>query len=355
MFYDGFSLVAFCTESLRCFFDAGLLWSRGNDQLVLREPSSPSIDIHLPTWSWMAWSGSLSLSGWRSGQGYTKSNVLHDMSYTSMCTIPLVRWYHGAPHDPNRRRIHNDWLSYAAEAYDEEQVMGHEWSRHKHTPEVSKRMWTFTDWTSAGNRYHATGWCKLRERDHYYTHKSDPMSEFWYPIPLIDSKVQSSVQFHTNSKTHDELSKSASLLISCSTTRASLCVGEKLRFHSAIPGYEKGEIVIRDKSGRWAGCLILQYHLDFDETGHSMEENLNVGDALELVAISQGFAYNDWVEHHLCEWHHEERPRSGEKYEWYNVLWVDWHDGIAKRNAVGRIHKAMWEDQALEVIDLVLG
>jgi hypothetical protein len=60
----------------------------------------------------------------------------------------------------------------------------------------------------------------------------------------------------------------------------------------------------------------------------------------------------------MDEWTHDERPKAGikdSKYEWYNVLWVEWEEGIAYRKGVGRIEKAMWEAQELEWIDLVLG
>ncbi len=55
---------------------------------------------------------------------------------------------------------------------------------------------------------------------------------------------------------------------------------------------------------------------------------------------------------------HDERPEAGgkgSKYEWYNVLWIEWEEEIAYRKGVGRIHKAAWEAQELEWIDVVLG
>ena len=57
----------------------------------------------------------------------------------------------------------------------------------------------------------------------------------------------------------------------------------------------------------------------------------------------------------MAEWGVVERPRGGEKYEFINVLWVDWKDGVAFRKGVGRVCREMWERQELETIDLVLG
>jgi hypothetical protein len=59
--------------------------------------------------------------------------------------------------------------------------------------------------------------------------------------------------------------------------------------------------------------------------------------------------------HVIEEWNHGERPRESEKYEFNNVLWVEWQDGIAYGKAYGRVMKIAWECQELEWIDLVLG
>jgi len=41
-------------------------------------------------------------------------------------------------------------------------------------------------------------------------------------------------------------------------------------------------------------------------------------------------------------------------YEFYNVLWVEWDDGVAHRKAYGRVEKGAWQAQKLEWTDLVL-
>jgi hypothetical protein len=76
-----------------------------------------------------------------------------------------------------------------------------------------------------------------------------------------------------------------------------------------------------------------------------------------LVEISQGYAVEGHSASGIEEWEDSERPRlpDGEKYEFVNVLWVEWEDGIAYRKAYGRVMKSAWEAQNLESIDLVLG
>ena len=77
------------------------------------------------------------------------------------------------------------------------------------------------------------------------------------------------------------------------------------------------------------------------------ENSPQSGDTCELVVISKGFAYNDNYEYSMDEWKCKERPRSGEKYEFYNVMWISWLDGIAYRNGIGRVPKKIWEKEEL--------
>ena len=57
----------------------------------------------------------------------------------------------------------------------------------------------------------------------------------------------------------------------------------------------------------------------------------------------------------LDEWQLPERPRDAEFYSFYNVMCIEWENGIAYRRAVGTVYKEMWERQALEDINVVLG
>lgn len=80
---------------------------------------------------------------------------------------------------------------------------------------------------------------------------------------------------------------------------------------------------IRDISGRLAGCLEIHDVTELDSPQASRQGD-PVANHCELVAISKGFAYNDWWEDSMLEWGLVERCQTGEKYEWYNVLWVEW-------------------------------
>jgi hypothetical protein len=41
--------------------------------------------------------------------------------------------------------------------------------------------------------------------------------------------------------------------------------------------------------------------------------------------------------------------------EYYNVLWIEWIDGIAYRRAVGQVTKEAWQAGDRELIDVKLG
>lgn len=39
-------------------------------------------------------------------------------------------------------------------------------------------------------------------------------------------------------------------------------------------------------------------------------------------------------------------------FEFYNVLWIEWHGGIAYRKALDRVVKPVWDSRILEEIGL---
>lgn len=48
-------------------------------------------------------------------------------------------------------------------------------------------------------------------------------------------------------------------------------------------------------------------------------------------------------------------PHTIDIRETYEVLWVEWEDGVAYRLASGRVAKEAWEEADLEDVSLVLG
>ena len=196
-------------------------------------------------------------------------------------------------------------------------------------------MWSHWEFGDDGmSSRHVSGSHNLREPDYYYTHESDRKAEFWTPVPICGEAATNTLGTPVP-------------LISCTTQRAFFRLGGKLGYQSTIS--------IRTNSDAWAGCLELHHKAQVTHPGSPEENSPQSGDTCELVVISKGFAYNDNYEYSMDEWKCKERPRSGEKYEFYNVMWISWLDGIAYRNGIGRVPKKIWEKEELESIDLVLG
>lgn len=56
----------------------------------------------------------------------------------------------------------------------------------------------------------------------------------------------------------------------------------------------------------------------------------------------------------LQEEHFTKTEMEG-RYEFYNVLFIEWKDGIAYRKALGRVSKIAWEAADKESVDVILG
>ena len=90
-------------------------------------------------------------------------------------------------------------------------------------------------------------------------------------------------------------------------------------------------------------------HEDFEIISSSKESQSNT---VELIVISEGYSSDS---SDIDEWFHEERTKSTEIYEFYNVLWISWEHGIAYRKGLGRVQKSIWEAQMIDWINITLG
>ena len=80
---------------------------------------------------------------------------------------------------------------------------------------------------------------------------------------------------------------------------------------------------------------------------------------LEVVAISQGYAlhpvFESWFGDGIDELALGELPKVSDRYEFYNVLWIKWGNGVAYRHGIGRVLKSIWESRGLETVEVALG
>jgi hypothetical protein len=73
-----------------------------------------------------------------------------------------------------------------------------------------------------------------------------------------------------------------------------------------------------------------------------------IGSLLELVALSRGYTL-----HQVCR-DLGECPKSFDRYEYSNVLWIKRGNGVAYRQRLGLVLKSIWESQSLEIVEVVL-
>jgi hypothetical protein len=111
-------------------------------------------------------------------------------------------------------------------------------------------------------------------------------------------------------------------------------------------------VELRDNTGLRAGVL---------ESLFVSQREYEEGDLCELIAISKGSLRKRGptkppISLKLFE-EVDAFPELKDKelYEYYNVLWIEWEDGIAYRKALGRVMKEAWERQGLEEADILLG
>lgn len=312
-------------------FEAGLNWGRWTADLTRRVSSGNSYAstslTQLPSWSWVGWRGHIS-GGWRSNEDFLKRG-----GYTTPeDTIPITEWYTGnTPFEGERICIYSKFLHEKHSYKDHlKRNLPGGWTRHDWDLKDSP---TEREYQKTTNNYEypppeGCGTC-------FYTHEAVRGIEFWYPIPIPDSQA-------------DIVIPSQTQYLFCNTHRAWLHAS-----YDELPQRKNDlRIWLRDQEGTWAGTLLLHNEVDLA----SLTTELPLGPRIELVTISRGQIPNNSREHILLELHHGELSKMSKLYEFYNVLWIEWKDGIAYRKAHGRVLRDMWEKhRGLERVALVLG
>jgi hypothetical protein len=306
------------------FFDVALLWrfetfklGLGTSYQIMIRDMTHSVAT-LPSWSWMGWHGEehpFDLSVWSSGYGFIQTtkiptNRTKARGKINVQTIPICDWFVKTP--DGKRRISNSFLQYIKCAEDENIPFPDGWQR----------------------------------KNGFFTHPVDPHTKFNYPIPLVDSRTAIDSQPNSN-------------LLVFTTRRA---------WFKGTGGGSWPRLL--DDELHWAG--ILTVHVDkiarykeakfmqpppnrwYGEPEHNPWEDQR----FELIAISAGSSdLTDESATQFIAEHHELRKHRPDLriWEFYNVLWIDWQDGIAYRLGIGRVDKATWEKQATEELEVTLG
>ncbi|KAF1851982.1 HET-domain-containing protein [Cucurbitaria berberidis CBS 394.84] len=296
------------------FFDVALLWQ--SPRLATRRvvSSHSGIQTQLPSWSWVSWPGQVNLALWTAGCEYL------ELFSTSLVVNPLVKW-HIITSDNIRVAIESDYHKYRHlfDAADGELPSG--WSRVVRDAIRSRKR--PQSWSSNAESY-------------AYKHSTDARTIFNYPIPLVEP-------FHIDAITPK------SNLITCRANRAWFSMVVERSLHPSL--YTS----IFDSNKVWSGMLDIVYNGLVNKGSTSATVN---NPRCELIAISTGSVLQD-PRYDIRSWFKEERhprrPNTGTRYYFYNVLWIEWVEGIAFRKALGRVHKAAWDAAERELIDVILG
>ncbi|EFQ34118.1 heterokaryon incompatibility protein [Colletotrichum graminicola] len=320
------------------FFDAALLWQPKGD-LVRRKPVETSMGLgvnstsNLPTWSWVGWQGRLDFADWATGNDFVAA-CSGWIASTRQQLFPTTKWYTsaGSSGEIDKRPIEVEWAAWRERYRDPGKQLPPGWTRRKRRKDEELTIETPPD-----------GFGK------YLYHHTSCDARFWYPVPLSDP---------TYSHQKGSSAVSEEIYLFGSVELARLTVRGAVWMHS-IPNLEGNSLQVPHVSlytpqDEWAGILRLHSH-DYLETRKLDPTKSPV--EVQLIAISQGFIPNnlEYGDSDFAEYTREERLKQGQRYEFYNVMWISWRDGIAYREGLGRVCKETWDALQASTIDIVLG
>ena len=287
------------------FFDAALLWVP-KDNLTRREKKSGILKTALPSWSWAGWKGARENQINAFGLCHERSShIINDRS-RMRDIYSCVTWFKIDMDTLEKVRIPNDYARFRDDGLN-------------------------------GTITLPLGWSSYHDEDggpYYYRYDdAPPLNTFWYPIPTLRGIKPASIHL-------------CGPVLYCKTLRGSLEMGMPL------PQQEKDDYEIfpiyslHTSEGTWAGVIYVH---------QSPESASDQNQQCELVLISGGWVVEKDEEYYLPEWKYEKRPRSGELYHFYHVLWVERQNNCAYRKGLGRVVQKVWDDLPKDEIELFLG
>ncbi|KAK3319540.1 heterokaryon incompatibility protein-domain-containing protein [Cercophora scortea] len=291
-------------------FDAALLWQPYHPLRRRRAVLVEEGEAVLPSWSWVSWQGEVHSETWASGWDYLgRFGGVEEGNTGRWVTASTVEWSHSRTVGGERAPV---------------RVVADEFRRR--------------DW----GEVLPAGWKEvLDEKGHggYFVYDTLPGCEFRYPIPLSTGRGHAF----------------RSRYLHCRTRHAHFRVSPK-PFRSFAG--RCAVVALEGPDGCFAGCLRLN-DLEQDVRGSiGAEERYHLIE-LSSGSVGLGNRADDLPDHPLAdvfdEWSLPGWVRKDGLYEFYNVMWVEWRDGVAFRLAVGRVEKQSWEETAVEEMDVTIG
>ena len=303
-------------------FDRALGWSPLWKHTNLRRRTSSKSNIHIPSWSWIGWQGMVDAGRREAMRTNPRMSDIQE-------TIPITEWYTSeTPAGSPLRRIRSTWFENRESYKDFTRPLPPGWTRHE-APPVDERR---TLQTHEKELYLYPEGCG----DYYFKHPSmtaaDNDCDFWYypfPVPEIGPSTPAFMPEQTP-------------YLHCKTKKAVL-------WALLAQGWKSNEVDLFNKSGAEVGKLRLHYEDQLEGFPKEGTEDIP-GKAVELVAI-----YRSWRHERILNIEKKCFDGLADPWKSYQVLWVEWKDGVAYRLAGGYVKREAWEELELEEISLILG
>ncbi|OBT84940.1 hypothetical protein VE02_06621 [Pseudogymnoascus sp. 03VT05] len=317
---------------------------RGAHRRVIGPPSLPGLPW--PSWSWAGWIGTVYIGSMMDSSG-------HWEHFSEADIIPIVEWYASESPSPDapRRRLETRLWDDAKQQFQHNTLepLPIGWARQH-------RDVMFDSPRPISRNEGRPGF----DDTIIYTHQSLPSLQFVYPIPMPPNRNESATSTSRTSMTTERF-------ISGMVDRMFLYIAASDYKHWYINQPYK----LYDENGQHVG--VLQSTGGDDLTGllgiptpkfGSVDVNSKANateniptDAkarLEVIAISRMYAR---PESDLPEFMADGKSRydNANFYEFYNIMWIEWTNGVACRKGIGRVSAEYWEHLQHETIHLVLG
>jgi hypothetical protein len=285
------------------FFDDALLW-QPESPVQRRVPSSRASSQSLPSWSWAGWRGDINTDSWSSGYIRIRTDptekMLRNSSFRHL-TRPVCQWSCGDG---------TAWRKIE---------IGHYKELHDRRRYIAKSKPLPPNWS-----------LEIDDSDNSsFVHTSMPWWKFYYPVTIGAVENQA-----VGNSGH---------LLSCRTRRLQLYLGSR--------GGPESVCSLRrllNVDGRCCGFIRLnEFSEDTEQDFRPLQWPM--GTRCDLVAISEGS--NSSPPDPMVDLHGDWPYLK----EFYNVLWIEWVDGIAYRKALGKVAKNVWDSHPEEWIDVILG